>query len=100
MQEILVFVLEHCPYCKQLKRILADWKDRPELEGVQFRFVDEEKNPELVKQYSYYYVPTLFADGRKLYEAQPSHSEPVMRELLEQQLIGWIRDHRAEEKPR
>ena len=96
----MVFVLEQCPYCRQLERILDDWKDRPELEGIRFRFVDEEKNPGLADQYPYYYVPSLFAGDRKLYEAHPSHFEPVMRKRLEQQLIGWIREQRAEEKPR
>ena len=87
MREIVVLELSNCPYCRQLERILEDWKDRPELKDVTFRWVDETKHPEISRQYSYYYVPTLFLGEKKLYEADPSHTEPVMRELLEKQLL-------------
>ena len=87
MREIVVLELSNCPYCRQLERILEDWKDRPELKDVTFRWVDERKHPEISGRYSYYYVPSLFLGDRKLYEADPSHSEPVMRKLLEKQLL-------------
>ncbi len=90
MKEITVLELRNCPYCRQLERILKDWKDRPELKDVNFRWIDEREHPEISERYAYYYVPSLFDGETKLYEADPSHTEPVMRGILEKQLLGRL----------
>ena len=93
MKEITVFYFPECPYCRQLERILKDWNGRPELKDVAFRWVDEHREPEVADQYPYYYVPTLFEGKRKLYEADPSHTEPVMRRILEEKLLAGLSEH-------
>ena len=45
-------------------------------EGVQVDFIDENKEPAKTQPFAgiYYYVPSIFMDGKKLYEAQPGQS--------------------------
>ena len=45
-------------------------------EGVEIDFIDENKEPAKTQPFAgqYYYVPSIFMDGEKLYEAQPGHS--------------------------
>ena len=37
-------------------------------------WVEENQHPEIVEGHDYYYVPTIYAGSRKLYEAHPGES--------------------------
>lgn len=73
MQEITLFYLEDCPYCHYAKRALEELKkESPKYGEINVKWIEESKQPEISAQYDYYYVPTLFAGEKKLYEASPS----------------------------
>lgn len=73
MNKITLFYLEDCPYCHNAKRALQELtKENPQYGEINVEWVEESKQPEVSQQYDYYYVPTIFADDRKLYEAHPS----------------------------
>ena len=75
MKELKLFYLEDCPYCHNAKRALAELiGEKPEYAGVKIEWIEESRRPEIAEQYNYYYVPTIFAGDRKLYEAHPSES--------------------------
>lgn len=73
MREIKLFYLEHCPYCLYAKRALAELvEEDPKYAKIQVEWIEESRQPEIADQYDYYYVPTIFAGDKKLYEAHPS----------------------------
>lgn len=73
MKEIKLFYLENCPYCLYAKRALAELAEEdPKYAKIQVEWIEESRQPEIADQYDYYYVPTIFAGDKKLYEAHPS----------------------------
>ena len=75
MKSVKLFHLIHCPYCIKAKQAIAElYTENPEYEKIQIESINEEEYPEIVKQYDYYYVPTIFYDDEKLYEAKPGQS--------------------------
>lgn len=87
METITLFYLEDCPYCHNARRALEELKaGRPEFGKVPVVWMDENRHPELVGQYDYYYVPSAFAGKRKLFEAHPGDSYEKCREQMRQAL--------------
>ncbi|MGH4052917.1 MAG: thioredoxin family protein [Clostridium sp.] len=73
MKPVLMFITSWCPYCKRAYSMINDLKNtHPEFENIEVTIIDEERQPEIANQYDYYYVPTFYVDGVKLYEGVPS----------------------------
>lgn len=69
MKKMTILVLEKCPWCIQaLKRVDELKSTRAEYHNLEITIIDEEKQPELARQYKYWYVPTFFLDDQKIYE--------------------------------
>lgn len=81
LKEITLFYLEDCPYCHYAKRALKELKqEKPEYDNIRVEWIEESRQPELVAQYDYYYVPTIFYGKKKLYEAHPSEDYAACKE--------------------
>ena len=75
MNEVKLFYLEDCPYCHNARRALSELAgENPAYGEVSIEWIEESREPDLAQQYDYYYVPAIFAGGKKLYEAHPSES--------------------------
>ena len=75
MKKIILFHLEDCPYCHNARRALEELKaEEPKYCEIEVEWIEESEHPEIVKNYNYYYVPTIFDGDKKLYEAKPSES--------------------------
>ncbi|MCH5281162.1 MAG: thioredoxin family protein [Lachnospiraceae bacterium] len=75
MKEITLFYLEDCPYCHNARRALKELiEENPGYGEVNVDWIEENHHPELLGKYDYYYVPSIFVDHKKLYEAHPSES--------------------------
>ena len=75
MSKVLMFYIDGCPYCANAKAAIAELKEQnPEYAKVQIEMVNERKNPEISEKYDYYYVPAMFVNEEKVYEAQPGES--------------------------
>lgn len=73
MKSITMFVTSWCPYCKLAHRLMDELKQlNPNYKELNIKIIDEEKQPELAKQYDYYYVPTYFIDDNKVHEGVPN----------------------------
>ncbi|QNH55035.1 glutaredoxin domain-containing protein [Selenomonas timonae] len=77
MKTLTMIEMAGCPYCANAHRAM----DALRAEGgsyadVTVDFIDENREPEKTQLFAgqYYYVPSIFMDGEKLYEAQPGHS--------------------------
>ena len=73
MKPVTMFITDWCPYCKQAYSIMQDLKKtNPKYANIEVQVIDEERQPEIAKQYDYYYVPTYYVDGVKVHEGAPS----------------------------
>lgn len=75
MKTLTMIEMEGCPYCANAHRAM-DALRAEGYEGVTVEFIDENKEPTKTQPFAgqYYYVPSIFMDGTKLYEAQPGQS--------------------------
>ena len=75
MKHLTMIEMEGCPYCANAHRAMEALHAEG-YEGVQVEFIDENREPEKTQPFAgqYYYVPSIFLDGKKLYEAQPGQS--------------------------
>lgn len=72
MKKITMFYLKRCPYCKKAFSYIDELKkERPEYLDIEFELIEESEQPELAAKYDYYYVPTFFIDGKKVFEGAP-----------------------------
>lgn len=77
MKKITVLHLDDCPYCHNAKRAMEDLRaTNPDYAKLIIEWIEESRQPELATAYAkdYYYVPSVFVDGEKIYEAHPGES--------------------------
>ena len=74
MKKIVCFYLENCPYCHKAKRALQELTtENPQWSKVPIEWVEESRErPTELKNFNYYYVPTIYVGEDKVYEASPS----------------------------
>ena len=87
MKKITVLHLDDCPYCHNAKKAMDELaKVSPEYAKVEVEWIEESSQPELAKPYGkdYYYVPSIFIDGEKVYEAHPGESYEECKKAVEQ----------------
>ena len=83
MKEIELFYLRSCPYCHKAKRAVDELiEENPAYADIQIRWIEESEEPAIAETRDYYYVPTIFWQGEKLYEARPTHSYDVIRQNI------------------
>lgn len=69
MKTVNVFITSWCPHCKRAISWIDELKnENPKFAPIEVNIIDEELHPEISKQYDYYYVPTYYVDGVKIYE--------------------------------
>lgn len=80
-----MFVTEWCPYCKKALTWMENIKKQnPEYSGIEVKIIDEELQPDIAKQYTYYYVPTYYIDGVKVHEGVAS--KDIISDIFEKAL--------------
>ena len=85
MKTVKLFHFEACPYCRETMRWLDEVKrEHPELASVYVEKVDERLEPEKIKGYDYWYVPTFFMGDVKVHEGAATKRiiEKVLRNAL------------------
>lgn len=85
MKEIIFMSMQGCPYCRNAKKAIAELKEENEkFSELKISEIDENEQPEQAKKFAkfYYYVPTMFVDGEKIYEAHPGESYEECRKNI------------------
>ncbi len=83
MKEIELFYLSHCPYCRNAMNAIDELtRENSAYSTIGIKWIEESEEPLIANSYDYYNVPTVFYEGKKLYEAKPSHSYDVIKENL------------------
>ena len=87
MKKVLAFRLEGCPYCAQAMKAVKELVAESEnYASVAIDWVEENEHPEISAKYDYYYVPTMFIDNKKVYEAQRGESYEECKESVKRVL--------------
>ena len=75
MKEIELFYLSSCPYCRNAKKAIGELtQENPAYGEIKIDWIEESERPEIAEQRDYYSVPSIFWQGKKLYEAHFTHS--------------------------
>lgn len=74
MKSLTILYMNGCPYCRMAKRALDELQDADgRFSEVPVRWIEENRETEAAAAYSdYWYVPSLYLEDRKLYEASPA----------------------------
>ena len=93
MKKITLFYLEHCPYCINARRALDELgREDPAYSTIQIKWIEESKEPVLANKYDYYYVPTIYYEDEKLYEADPSEKYEDIKARVKAALDTVLRE--------
>ncbi len=84
MKKLVMITIPGCPYCAHAKEAIAALKQEAAYKDVEVEEVSEVLTPELAKPYGhdYYYVPSIFLDKEKLFEAKPGMSYEVIYDAV------------------
>ncbi len=92
MKEITAFKMFGCPYCANAMKAIQELvEEHPEYKDIALTWHDESEAASLDGNYRFDYVPCMFIDGEKKYEAQPGESYNATKELIKavfDQVIG------------
>lgn len=82
MKDILMFILPDCPHCILALRLQQELlAEHPEWANLPIRIVDESEEAEFAEAHDYYYVPTWYVGGEKVFEghAEKPDVENILR---------------------
>ncbi len=80
MKEVELFYLTGCPYCAHARKAVDELKaENPAFGNISVIWIEENQEPERVKGHEYWYVPSIFFNGKKLYEAQPGQDYETVK---------------------
>lgn len=73
MKKITLIKIEGCPYCAVAFKAIDELKK--DFTAATIEVVDQNFEPERAEKFTdYYYVPTMYVDGKKIYEAHPGET--------------------------
>lgn len=81
MKKVQLFYLERCPYCIKARKYLEELQSEERYKDIQIEMIEENQQEALASAYDYYYVPTFFVDGVKVFEGAMEYDDVV--EVLE-----------------
>ncbi|MBQ4370456.1 MAG: glutaredoxin [Oscillospiraceae bacterium] len=83
MKQVELFHLTYCPYCVNARRAIEELREEdPAFGEIEVRWIEESEEKELADSRDYYYVPTVYYAGQKLYEARPTHSYSAIKKHI------------------
>lgn len=87
MNQLTILYLSHCPYCLSMKKAISELTEKnPSYRNVQITWIEESQQPALSNQYDYWYVPSIFAGDKKLFECRPSDNYETLKTAAENAL--------------
>lgn len=73
MKKITMLKIEGCPYCAAAFKAIEELKKN--YAAAELEVIDENFQPQRAEKFTdYYYVPTMYVDGKKIYEAHPGET--------------------------
>lgn len=85
MNQLTIFVMQGCPYCRNAQRAVEELTDEGREYGkIEVEWIDENEQADLAEQYDYYYVPTVYLNEEKLYECDPGDDYETIKANIRQ----------------
>ena len=73
MKKITMIKMKSCPYCAAAFKAIDAVKKN--FAATELEVIDKYFQPALAEKFTdYYYVPSMYVDGKKIYEAHPGES--------------------------
>ena len=73
MKKITMIKMTGCPYCAAAFRAIDELKKI--YPAAELEVIDKNFQPALAEKFTdYYYVPSMYVDGKKIYEAHPGEN--------------------------
>ena len=70
MKKITMFYINECRYCDFARRAIAELREEnPEYNKIEIEMINEDEHPEIIENYDYWSVPSLFICKEKIFEA-------------------------------
>ena len=70
MEKITMFHITECKYCDMARRAIWELREEnPEYNSVEIEMINENEHPEIIENYDYWSVPSLFIGKEKIFEA-------------------------------
>lgn len=70
MKKITMFHLTECKYCDYARTAIEELRsENPEYKDIEIEMIDEMAHPEIIADYDYWSVPSLFIGKEKIFEA-------------------------------
>ncbi len=74
-KKITAFYIDGCPYCRQARTALKELTaENEKFSSVSLEWINENQHPEISEKFDYNYVPAMFIEGKKIYEAHRGES--------------------------
>ena len=73
MKKITMIKMKGCPYCAAAFKAIDELKKN--YPPIELEVIDKYLQANLAEKFTdYYYVPSMYVDGKKIYEARPGES--------------------------
>ena len=70
MKKITMFHIEDCRYCDFARKAIEELRaENPAYKEVEIEMINENEHPEIIENYDYWSVPSLFIGKDKIFEA-------------------------------
>ena len=70
MKKITMFHINECRYCDFARKAITELREEnPEYNKVEIEMINENEHPEIIENYDYWSVPSLFIGKEKIFEA-------------------------------
>ncbi len=91
MKKITAFYLEGCPYCRQAREALKELTSENEnYSKISIDWIEENQQPEISEKFDYYYVPSMFIENKKIYEAHRGEKFEECKENIKRVLEAAV----------
>ena len=91
MKKITAFYLDGCPYCRQAREALKELTSENEkYSQVSIEWIEENQHPEISEKFDYYYVPSMFIENKKIYEAHRGEKFEECKENIKRVLEAAV----------
>jgi glutaredoxin 3 len=83
MKKIVMLALPGCPYCAKARKAIRELREEhPDCASIEVEEIEDESEAARPYQKDYYYVPSLFIEGKKCFEAQPGQDYDTIKQAV------------------
>ena len=91
-KKLTILHLDDCPYCRKARQAFEELQaEHPAYRGVAVEWIEEQRQREAAGRFKdYYYVPTIYAGGKKVYEAHPGDDYETIKANVKKALDAAV----------